>query len=169
VARRVRAGSSWRDYEEPRRVILPPRSTPTRARRRFCGTALLPQRGGRRSGSVVVPLVERHQPLRVACYHRVSRLDQNPRLQEDETLAFIERRGWTLVIPTSTTGSAGRARSGPPSTSCSRREEGPLRHPPRLEERWPFWSLRHMVNTLAELDAFGVSFASVNLNYEPRI
>jgi len=27
----------------------------------------------------------------------VSRLDQNPRLQEDEPLAFIERQGWILM------------------------------------------------------------------------
>jgi hypothetical protein len=35
-------------------------------------------------------LVERTK-LRVGRYLRVSRLDQNSRLQEDETLAFIER------------------------------------------------------------------------------
>lgn len=37
------------------------------------------------------------RPLRVVRYVRVSRLDQDPRLQEDETLAFVERRGWKLV------------------------------------------------------------------------
>lgn len=34
--------------------------------------------------------------LRVCRYVRVSRLDHDPRLQEDETLAFVEGRGWNL-------------------------------------------------------------------------
>lgn len=41
------------------------------------------------------PPSKKHQ--RVARYHRVSRLDQNPQLQEDETQAFLERRSWDLV------------------------------------------------------------------------
>ena len=54
----------------------------------------------RESYALAVPPVVRlvdQRPLRVARYLRVSRLDQNPRLQEDETAAFIERRGWKLV------------------------------------------------------------------------
>jgi DNA invertase Pin-like site-specific DNA recombinase len=37
------------------------------------------------------------RPLWVARYHRASRLDQNPLLQEDEAEAFLERRSWDLV------------------------------------------------------------------------
>ena len=35
--------------------------------------------------------------LQVGRYLGVSCLDQNPWFQEEETLAFVERRGWHLV------------------------------------------------------------------------
>ncbi len=101
-------------------------------------------------------------PERVARYHRVSRLDQNPQLQEDETQAFLERRSWNLVATFVDHGVSGS------------REQRPELDRPMSEARrgkfdillvWRsdrlFRSLRHMVNTLAELDALGVKFVSV--------
>lgn len=99
---------------------------------------------------------------RVTRYIRVSRADQNPELQLDETLGFLERRGWRLV-----------------ETYCDQAVSGSKDRRPALDQMridarhrrfdillvWRahrlFRSLRHMVLTLDELRALGVDFVSV--------
>jgi len=102
------------------------------------------------------------RPLPVAEYFRISRLDQNFRLQEDETLTFIENRGWTLVDTFV-------------GHRMLRSRERRLELDRLLLQAWEgkfdifliwrsdrlFRSLRHMVNTLAELDVTGIKVVSV--------
>ena len=103
-----------------------------------------------------------HRLLRAVRYVRVSRLDQNPRLQEDETAAFIERRGWNLMDTFVDHGVSGSREKRPAldrMMADARKGKFDILLVWRSDRL--FRSLRHMVNTLAELDAFGVSFASV--------
>lgn len=99
--------------------------------------------------------------IRVARYIRVSRSDQSPNLQHDETLAVIQARGWELVdtyLDHGISGSKDRrpeldrmladARKGKFSTLLAWRSD-------RL-----FRSLKHMVTTIEELAAMGVNFVS---------
>ena len=37
------------------------------------------------------------KPLRIARYLRVSKLDQDPQLQGDESAQFVAARGWVIV------------------------------------------------------------------------
>jgi site-specific DNA recombinase len=92
----------------------------------------------------------------------VSRLDQDPRLQEDETLAFVERRGWKLVDTFVDHGVSG-SREKRPALDRMLADAKKGRFDAVLVWRSDrlFRSLRHMVNTLAELDVMGISFVSV--------
>lgn len=100
--------------------------------------------------------------MRVARYIRVSREDQRPGLQFDETAEFITRRGWELADTFHDQGVSGSKARRPEldrllAAARSRRIDAVVVYKAdRL-----FRSLHHMVNTLAELDALGVAFVSV--------
>lgn len=101
-------------------------------------------------------------PRKVARYIRVSKSVQRPELQADETAEFLARRGWSLV-----------------DTYLDRGETGSNDRRPELDRLladarrgkfdtilvWKsdrvFRSLRHMLNTLAELAAVNINFVSV--------
>lgn len=99
---------------------------------------------------------------RAAIYCRVSRVDQNPQLQEDETKELVRRRSWDLHGVYLDHGISGSKEKRPDldrlllDAKKKRFEILVVWRSDRL-----FRSLRHMVNTLAELDAIGVSFVSV--------
>jgi DNA invertase Pin-like site-specific DNA recombinase len=99
--------------------------------------------------------------MRAVQYVRVSRSDQKPGMQADETAEMIRRRGWKLSDTYTDHGISG-ARDRRPELD---RLLDDARHgrfdvlvvykADRL-----FRSLRHMVNTLDELAALNVSFVS---------
>lgn len=97
-----------------------------------------------------------HRPLRAVRYVRVSRLDQNPRLQEDETIGFIERRGWKLTDTFVDHGVSG-SREKRPALDRMMAEARKGKFDILLVWRSDrlFRSLRHTVNSLAELEAMG--------------
>lgn len=98
---------------------------------------------------------------RVARYIRVSRSDQRPALQADETAQFIDRRGWVLVDTFVDEGVSGAKAHRPALDrllAAARRGEFDVLVVWRSDRL--FRSLRHMVNTLAELGALGVEFVS---------
>ncbi|MGO9834958.1 MAG: recombinase family protein [Polyangiaceae bacterium] len=99
--------------------------------------------------------------VRVCRYLRVSKLDQNPRLQDDETKEFIARRGWELgatYIDHGVSGSKERRPELDKMLAEVRRKK--LSIVVWRADRM-FRSLKHMVNTLDELNALGVNFVSV--------
>lgn len=101
--------------------------------------------------------------LRAARYVRVSRLDQNPRLQEDETATFIERRGWQLTDTFVDHGVSGSRERRPELDRLlldARKRRFDVLVVFRADRL--FRSLKHMVVTLDELAALGINFASVN-------
>ena len=101
--------------------------------------------------------------LRAARYVRVSRLDQNPRAQEDETATFIERRGWQLTDTFVDHGVSGSRERRPELDRLlldARKRRFDVLVVFRADRL--FRSLKHMVVTLDELAALGINFASVN-------
>ena len=100
--------------------------------------------------------------LRVARYLRVSRQDQNPQLQADETLTFINKKGWEL---TETCLDQGISGSRVDRRELQRLLEDARRHRWDVILVWKsdrlFRSLRHLVNTLDELTSLGIEFVSV--------
>jgi len=99
----------------------------------------------------------------VALYARVSTFhNQNPEMQLAELREYAARRGWSVTASTSTSAFfrlQGIASGTQPE--CSR-----LRHS-RACDAVLVWkldrlgrSLKHLVNTLADLDARGVAFVS---------
>lgn len=100
--------------------------------------------------------------LRAACYIRVSRADQRPALQSDETTELVSRRGWDLVdtfVDEGMSGAASRRPGLDRMIAAARRREFDVLVVWRSDRL--FRSLHHMVNVLAELAALGVEFASV--------
>ena len=88
----------------------------------------------------------------MARYHRVSKLDQKPELQ-----VFLERRSWDLVATVVDHGVSGSRERRPELDrlmSEARRGKFDILLVWRSDRL--FQSLRHMVNTVAELDALGV-------------
>lgn len=100
--------------------------------------------------------------MRVARYIRVSREDQRPGLQFDETAEFIRRRGWELADTFHDQGISGSKARRPELDrlldACRRRKVDAVvvYKADRL-----FRSLGHMVATLDEFAALGVEFISV--------
>src|SRR5579859_1078897 len=95
--------------------------------------------------------------LRAAAYHRVSRTDQNPQLQQDEVAELIDRRGWTLMSSYTDEGYSGSRDRRPELDQMlidARRRRFDLLVVWRADRL--FRSLRHMVVTLDELAALGV-------------
>jgi DNA invertase Pin-like site-specific DNA recombinase len=101
-------------------------------------------------------------PRRVARYIRVSRSDQNPSLQLDETARVIAARGWDLVDTCTDHGISG-SRDHRPELDRMLKDAKQGRFNTLLVWRSDrlFRSLRHMVVTIEELAARGVDFVSV--------
>jgi DNA invertase Pin-like site-specific DNA recombinase len=101
------------------------------------------------------------KPLRIARYLRVSKLDQDPALQDHETAELAHARGWEIAetyVDHSVSGTKERR----PGTRSN--DEGPRRRRFDAILVWRsdrlFRSLHHMVEALANLDALGVGFVS---------
>jgi DNA invertase Pin-like site-specific DNA recombinase len=106
--------------------------------------------------------VSNPRPLRAARYLRVSRLDQDPRLQEDQTGDFISRRGWELTDTYKDHGVSGARERRPELDRLladARRRKFDILIVYKADRL--FRSLRHMVTTLDDLAALGISFVSV--------
>jgi DNA invertase Pin-like site-specific DNA recombinase len=100
--------------------------------------------------------------MRCARYLRVSKSDQRPELQDDETKTFIERRGWTLTttyLDHGVSGSRDRRPELDRMIADARRGKFDILIVWKADRL--FRSLRHMVVTLDELAAMNVGFASV--------
>jgi DNA invertase Pin-like site-specific DNA recombinase len=99
---------------------------------------------------------------RAARYLRVSRSDQNPALQADETGRLIAGRGWTLVDTFLDHGVSGAKDRRP---ELDRLMEAARRGQFDVLVVWRsdrlFRSLKHLVVTVAELTAMGIDFCSV--------
>lgn len=99
---------------------------------------------------------------RVARYIRVSRSDQRPELQADETSEMIARRGWEMTdtfVDQGISGTRDRRPGLDRLMAAARRRAFDILVVWRSDRL--FRSLRHMVNTLSELSALGVEFVSV--------
>jgi DNA invertase Pin-like site-specific DNA recombinase len=101
--------------------------------------------------------------FRVARYLRVSKIDQDPRLQDDETAEFIQRRGWELAGTYIDHGVSGARDKRPELDHLL--EDARRRRKFDAVVVWKsdrlFRSLRHMVLTLDDLSSYGVAFVSV--------
>lgn len=100
---------------------------------------------------------------RAARYLRVSRSDQRENLQADETEQLIERREWELIetyVDHGVSGSRERRPDLDRLLADARKRRFDVLVVWRSDRL--FRSLRHMVNTLAELDAIGVHFVSAS-------
>jgi DNA invertase Pin-like site-specific DNA recombinase len=101
-------------------------------------------------------------PPKAARYLRVSRADQDPRLQADETEHLIERRGWKCVDSFVDHGVSGsRERRPELDRLLNEARLGRFQILVVYRSDRLFRSLRNMVVTLDELAAFGVDFVSV--------
>ena len=100
--------------------------------------------------------------LRAARYLRVSRRDQDPRLQDDETKEFITRRGWKLTDTYTDQGVSGAKDRRPELDRLlgdARRKRFDVLLVWRSDRM--FRSLKNMVNTLDDLTSLGIAFTSV--------
>jgi site-specific DNA recombinase len=99
---------------------------------------------------------------RVVRYIRVSRSDQKPGLQADESLELIKNRGWNLTetfIDQGFSGAKDRRPALDQMMGAARRRSFDILVVWRADRL--FRSLRHMINALAELEALGIAFVSV--------
>lgn len=101
------------------------------------------------------------RPLRVARYLRVSKLDQNPALQDHETAELARVRGWEIVDSYLDHGVSG-AKERRPQLDRLMKDARKRRFDAVLVWRSDrlFRSLRHMVETIEELSGLGVGFVS---------
>ena len=100
--------------------------------------------------------------LRAVRYLRVSRQDQDPRLQDDETKEFITRRGWKLADTYTDQGVSGAKDRRPELDRLlgdARRKKFDVLLVWRSDRM--FRSLKNMVNTLDDLTSLGIAFTSV--------
>jgi DNA invertase Pin-like site-specific DNA recombinase len=99
--------------------------------------------------------------VRVARYLRVSKAEQDPALQDDETAALIEKRGWKLADTYTDHGISGAREKRP---ELDRLLRDARRRRIDLVIVWKadrlFRSLKAMVTTLDEWSALGVGFVS---------
>lgn len=101
------------------------------------------------------------EALRVARYLRVSRVDQNPALQDDETADLIARRGWKLTDTYTDHGISGSREKRPELDRLLRdARRGRFNFVCVWKADRLFRSLRAMVNTLDEWSALGIGFVS---------
>src|SRR5664280_2768018 len=105
---------------------------------------------------------------RVALYARVSTLNnQDPEMQLAELREYAGRRGWQIVEEFTDQGVSGCKESRPSlnrlmSDACRRRFDAVLVWKIDRFGR----SLKHLVTALADLDAYGVTFASLRDNLD---
>jgi DNA invertase Pin-like site-specific DNA recombinase len=101
-------------------------------------------------------------PPKAARYLRVSRADQDPRLQADATAHLIERRGWECVDSFVDHGVSGsRERRPQLDRLLNEARLGRFQILVVYRSDRLFRSLRNMVATLDQLAALGVDFVSV--------
>lgn len=104
----------------------------------------------------------------VALYARVSTLNnQDPEVQLRELREYAERRGWQITEIYTDTGVSGSKDSRPAlnrlmADACRRRFDAVLVW--KLDRFGR--SLRHLVNSLADLEALGVAFVSLRDNLD---
>jgi DNA invertase Pin-like site-specific DNA recombinase len=104
----------------------------------------------------------------VALYARVSTLNnQDPEMQLLELREYAGRRGWKIVEEFTDQGISGSKESRPAlnrlmSDACRRRFDAILVW---KIDRWGR-SLKHLVTSLAELDAYGIAFVSLRDNLD---
>jgi DNA invertase Pin-like site-specific DNA recombinase len=104
----------------------------------------------------------------VALYARVSTLNhQDPSMQTAELREYAKRRGWQITEEYIDHGISGGKESRPAlnrlmSDACRRRFDAILVW--RID-RWGR-SLKHLVTSLAELDAYGIAFISLRDNLD---
>jgi len=100
-------------------------------------------------------------PLRVVRYMRVSRVEQNLNLQDDETMELVERRGWKLLDTFTDHGVSGAKERRP---ALDKMAAYLKRHKVNAVVVWKadrlFRSLRNMVVTLDEWSSMGIGFTS---------
>ncbi len=100
-------------------------------------------------------------PLRVVRYLRVSRVEQNLGMQDDETMELIKRRGWTLLESFTDHGVSGVKERRP---ALDKMAAFIRRHRVQAVVVWKadrlFRSLRAMVVTLDEWASMGINFVS---------
>jgi len=102
------------------------------------------------------------RPLLAVRYQRVSRLDQDPQLQGDETGEFISRRGWELsgtYLDHGVSGSKDRRPELDRLLVDAKRRRFDVLVVWRSDRM--FRSVKHMVVLLDELAALGIAFVSV--------
>lgn len=106
---------------------------------------------------------------RIALYARVSTSGghQDPEMQVRELREYAERRGWEITETYTDTGVSGSKDSRPAlnrlmADACQRRFDAVLVW--KLDRFGR--SLRHLVNSLAELEALGVAFVSLRDNLD---
>ena len=103
-------------------------------------------------------------------YVRVSRSDQNPQLQEDELREYTARRGWDLTAIYRDHGVSG-SKDRRPELDRMMADARKRRFDALLVWRTDrlFRSLKHLVNTLGELDALGIAFVSVTEPFDTTV
>jgi DNA invertase Pin-like site-specific DNA recombinase len=121
-----------------------------------------------RSNNSAFPQQPDRPITRVALYARVSTLNnQDPEMQLAELGEYAGRRGWQIVEEFTDQGVSGCKESRPAlnrlmSDACRRRFDAILVW---KIDRWGR-SLKHLVTSLAELDAYGVAFISLRDNLD---
>jgi DNA invertase Pin-like site-specific DNA recombinase len=99
--------------------------------------------------------------MKVGQYLRCSTAEQRQHLQDDETRAFIERRGWQLVETYADHGVSGsRDRRPGLDRMLADARRGKLDAIVVWRSDRLFRSLKHMVNTIADLASWNVAFVS---------
>ncbi len=109
--------------------------------------------------------------MRVALYGRVSTLNgQHPEMQLSELREYAARRGWKVVGEYLDEGVSGSKESRP---QLNRLMADVHRRKCEVVLVWKIdrfgRSLRHLVNALADLDAYGVAFVSLKDNLDLSI
>jgi DNA invertase Pin-like site-specific DNA recombinase len=122
----------------------------------------------RQQRSTTFPQESTRPISQVALYARVSTLkNQDPEMQLAELREYAGRRGWQIVEEFTDQGVSGCKESRPAlnrlmADACRRRFDAVL--------VWKIdrfvWSLKHLVNALAELAALGVAFVSLRDNID---
>ena len=107
--------------------------------------------------------------MRVAIYARVSTANngQDPTMQTRELREYAERRGWTVAgefVDSGVSGSRDRRPQLDELMDLARRRKVDVILTWKLD-RWGR-SLKHLVNSLAELEALGVAFVALRDNLD---
>ena len=123
----------------------------------------------RRHGSIPSALSQEHPISRVALYARVSTSNghQDPEMQLRELREYADRRGWQVVGEYTDNGVSGSKESRPElnrlmADAHQRRFDAILVWKIDRFGR----SLKHLVNALADLGAYGVAFVSLRDNLD---